>query len=253
VAGEARALLRQARETQGGITTTAQLDVLPEPIRRYLTYAQVAEHEPIRTVRLKQRGAMQLREGSGWRPMTAEQYFTTDPPAFLWYGTIHPFPLVSVSAQDTFSEGHGSMRVRAVHALPLGTTRGPEMDEGELLRYLGEVAWFPTAWLSPHIRWDAIDASRARATISLPEGAEASGVLHVDREGRFTQISAHRYRDEHGRLVLRPWTGRWNEYREVHGIRVPMRAEAVWELASREFSYFRGEVVDIEYNASEPF
>ena len=222
---QALELLARGQETGGGVIAEEHLAGLPEPVRRYLTYAQVVGKEPIRTVRLKQRGAMPLKEGSKWLPLTAEQYFTTNPPAFLWYGTLHPLPLVSISATDTYANGHGSLLIKALSFVPIGTARGPQMDQGELLRYLGETAWFPTALLSDYIGWEAIDGRRAKATISLP-GITASGVFHIDEQGRYSQFTAERYREEHKRQVLRPWTGRWDDYREIHGFRIPTKAEA---------------------------
>ena len=87
-------------------------------MRRYLHYARVVGKAPIRAVRLRQRGAMSMAEGSKWLPMTAEQYFTTNPPAFLLYGTLHPFPLLSVSATDLYANGHGTLRIKAMGLIP---------------------------------------------------------------------------------------------------------------------------------------
>jgi len=249
---EVLALLASGQEPGGGVITEARLAGLPEPVRRYLHYGQVVGKAPIRTVGLKQRGAMLMEKGAKWLPMAAEQYFTTNPPGFLWYGTLHPFPLVSLSARDRYADGHGSLWIQALSLIPLGTARGLEVDQGELLRYLGEMAWFPTALLSDAIQWEAIDAERARATISLAP-VTASGILHIDGQGRYTRFTAERYREEHKRLVPRPWTGRWEDYREIKGFRIPMRAEAAYTLESGEFSYFRGEVTDIGYNVPLPY
>jgi hypothetical protein len=64
--------------------------------------------------------------------------------------------------------GHGALRINALALIPIGASHSPEADQGELLRCLAEMAWFPTALLAHDIRWDAIDAGSARATISLP-------------------------------------------------------------------------------------
>jgi hypothetical protein len=252
IAREALELLARGQETGDGVITEARLAGLPEPVRRYLHYARVVGKAPIRTVRLKQRGAMVIGQGSKWLPMRAEQYFTANPPGFLWHGTLHPFPFVPVSATDTYRGGHGILRIKALSLIPLGTARGLEMDQGELLRYLGEMAWFPTAFLADCIRWEAIDTESAKVTISLPP-ITASGIMHVNAQGRYTRFTAVRYREEHKRLVPRPWTGRWADYREVNGFRIPMKAEAAYTLETGEFSYFRGKVMEIGYDHSEPY
>jgi hypothetical protein len=249
---EAHELLARGQEPGSAAITEGQVAGLPDPVRRYLHYAQVVGKPPIRTVRLRQRGAMSMAEESRWLPMTAEQYFTTNPPAFLWYGTLHPFPLVSVSATDLYADGHGTLHVKAMSLIPIGESHGPETDQGELLRYLAEMAWFPTAFLARYIRWDAIDAGSARATICLPP-VSVSGIFHIDEQGRCTHFTTERYRLEHKQQVLRPWTGRYDDYCETMGFRIPMQAEVAYTLEADEFSYFRGEVTEIGYDHSEPY
>jgi hypothetical protein len=55
------ALLQHDEQAQTGAITEAQVLGLPEPLQRYLRNAQVVGKEPIRTVRLKQRGFMRLQ------------------------------------------------------------------------------------------------------------------------------------------------------------------------------------------------
>ena len=243
------ALLQHGEQAQLGAITEAQLLGLPEPVQRYLRYVQVVGKAPIRTVRLTQQGFMRMQPGQKWLPMVAEQYFTTTPPAFLWHTTIHPFPLVSISATDRFSDGHGSMRIQLWSAIPMGNAREPEMDQGELQRYLLEMAWFPTAWLSDAIEWQAIDAHSVKATIHH-QGVTASGVLHVNEQGQLTRLTADRYREEHGHYRLDPWTAQSSEYEEVGGMRIPTRSEVTWHLASGDFTWFRFKITEIEYNQS---
>lgn len=245
----APASLQRASETEG-IITDAQLAGLPDPIQRYLRYARVIGKRPISAVHLAQRGAMRMKDGAAWLPMIATQQFTTQPPAFVWSGTLRLFAVLPVTATDTFADGRGTLAVKALSRIPVQTARGPEMDQGELLRYLGEMAWFPTALLSECIRWEPINAGSAKATISL-SGVTAFGVFHVDAHGQYTHFTADRVREAGKRRVgaPTPWIGRWDRYEERNGFRVPMRAEAAWSLQTGEFSYFRGEITAIAYNA----
>src|SRR5436190_3795923 len=117
---EAFALLQSGEQAVPALITDAHLTGLPEPVQRYLSYAGVVGKEPIRTVRLKQQGFMRQQPGQKWMPLVAEQHFTTNPPAFLWHCTIRPFPLVSISATDRFSGGHGNMLVKLWSCITLG-------------------------------------------------------------------------------------------------------------------------------------
>jgi len=244
------ALLQHAEQKQGpGLISAAQVLGLPEPVQRYLNYAQVVGKEPIRTVRLKQQGFIRQQPGQKWFPMVAEQYFTTTPPAFLWHATMRPFPLVWISATDRFSDGHGSMRIKPLSLITMANARGPEMDQGSALRYLAEMIWFPTVWLSDYIHWQVIDAHSVKAIFHEPR-ITVSAVLHVNEQGQPTHFTTDRFMEGHGRYRLTPWSGQSNEYREVDGMRIPTKIEVTWHLASGEFSYFRCKITEIEYNQS---
>ncbi len=241
------ALLQQSEQGQPMLITDTHLAGLPEPVQRYLRYAGVVGKESIRSVRLKQQGFMRERPGQKWMPLIAEQYFTTKPPAFLWHCIMRPFPLVWVSATDRFLKGHGSLRIKLLSAIPLGNERGPKMDQGELQRYLGEMAWFPTAWLSKAIEWQIIDAHTVKATIHQ-QSVTGSVVLHVNEQGQLTHVTADRYMGEHGQLT--PWSVQAEDYQEVWGMRIPTRVEVTWHLASGDFTWFRVKLTEIEYNQS---
>ena len=243
-------LLQHAEQKQGpDLITAAQVLGLPEPVKRYLDYAQVVGKESIRTVRLKQQGFFRQQPGQKWFPMVAEQYFMTTPPAYSWQATMRPFPIVWISATDRFSDGHGSMLIKPLSLITVANARGPEMDQGSALRFLAEMIWFPTAWLSDYIQWEAIDAHSAKAMYHEPR-ISVSAVLHVNEQGQPTQITTDRFMEEHGHYRLTPWSGQSNEYREVDGMRIPTRIEASWHLASGEFSYFRCKITEIEFNQS---
>jgi len=243
------ALLLHGEQAQPRLIAQAQVPGLPEPVQRYLRYAQVMGKEPIRTVRLKQEGVMRTQPGQKWLPFVAQQYFATTPPAFLWHATMRLFPFVWISATDRFSEGHGNLRIKLLSVIPMGNARGPEMDQSELQRYLAETIWFPTAWLSDTIEWQATNAYSVKA-IMHASGVTAPVVLHVNEQGLPTHVTADRYKEEHGHYLLAPWSGQCYEYQEVDGIRIPTRIEITWHLASGAFTWFRCKITEIEYNQS---
>jgi hypothetical protein len=44
--------------------------------------------------------------------------------------------------------------------------KGKEMDEASLMRYFNEMKWFPSSLVSDNVKWEAIDASSARSTLT---------------------------------------------------------------------------------------
>jgi hypothetical protein len=241
------ALLQQAEQEQSDLIREDQMRTLPAPIQRYLAYVQVVGKEPVRTVRLKQKGTMRQKPEQKWTPFTAEQYFTTDPPSFLWHGTMRPFPFFWMTGTDRFSEGHGIMRIKLLSLIPLPLASGPKMDQGELQRFLGEITWFPTAWFSDAIEWHVIDKQSVQATFH-ESGVSGPVVMHINEQGQVYLVTAQRYMGNQGQLT--PWSIQLGAYREASGIRIPTAFEVTWHLASGDFTWFRGRITEIEYNQS---
>jgi hypothetical protein len=245
---EALASMQGERAGVGPITD-AQVMGLPATMQRYLRYAGVVGKEPIRAVRLRQRGSMRQRPEQQWMPMEAEQSFSASPPAFVWRGKMRLAPFIWFSATDQLAEGHGVMSIKLLSVIPLGKARGPEMDQSTLVSHLGEIIWFPTAWLSDAITWEAIDASSVGATIH-DRGVSASAVLSVNEQGQPTFFRADRYMEAHGHYRLAPWSVLSNAYREVEGMCIPTHFEVTWHLPSGDFTWLRGDITEIEYNHS---
>lgn len=180
-------------------------------MQRYLRYAQVVGKEPIYTVRLKQRGMYRTQPDQKWLPFVAEQSFITNPPAFRWQMTSRLSPLVSLTVTVQFVKSHGDLRVQLWSRITLANAQGLEMDQGELQHFLAEMAWFPTAYLSNAIVWQAADAQSAQATLR-ESGVTASMTMHMDEQGQLTHLTMKRYREEQRRYCLDPWSGQFDDY-----------------------------------------
>jgi hypothetical protein len=87
-------------------------------------------------------------------PVVAEQTLTINPPGFVWKARFKVAGLPLMSARDAYQDGRGHMYGKMAGLFTLFDARGLEMiDQGTLLRYLGEMVWFPTAFLGENIRW----------------------------------------------------------------------------------------------------
>ena len=247
VSNEVEKLFEECKDVKPKVVAEEDIKGLPEPVQRYLKYSQIIGKEKVRTVRLKQKGFLRMGEGQKWMPFEAEQYHTTDSPAFIWHATVKPFPLLSIKARDMFYEGKGNMLIKLLSLINIADASGPEMDQGTLVRYLNEIMWFPTAYLNDYIQWESVDSDSAKATISV-NGLTASAVFYFNENGGLKNFIAERYWDEDGKQVLRTWSTPILEYKEVNGIRIPNKGGAIWHSSSGDFKYIEVEVTDIEYN-----
>lgn len=254
-----RRVAREARQMWAGSAEPLRIDPsrleeLPTPVRRYLAKAVGGRELAARTVRLRHGGTFRPKLDGIWLPIRGEQYFAADPPGFVWWGRIRMAPGLWVEARDRSVRGVGNMLVLAESTFTMADSAGPELDQGALLRLLGEMVWFPTAFLDArHVTWTLVDDRRAEATLRV-NGREAAGVFEFGDDGLPLAVSADRYRDlGGGKAVLTPWSGECGDYREVGGLLVPHQMTASWHLDGQRIPYVRFLVERLEYDATAPF
>jgi hypothetical protein len=250
VDGEIESLLAASRATDPAIVRDDDLAALPEPVQRWLQWAQVVDKEYPVTVRLKQEGRFRQSEGGSWMAFSAEEYFTTEPPAFVWKTRMQMFPFVSIVGRDRYAGGRGSIEMRLLGLVPVANAAGPAMDQGALLRYLNETMWFPAAALSPYVTWTELDASSAMATMSY-EGVTASATFVFDAEGKPVNMIAERQDLARGRLET--WSTPLLAYDAFQGVQVPSEGVGVWKYESGDFPYIELRITEIEYNQSAAY
>jgi len=244
---ESRALLSRAHSWSARVVEPRDLDGLPAPVRRWLEVSGAVGRARAATVRLQQRGEMRTGPDKPWMPAVAEQYFSVDPPGFVWRVNVRMMHVLPIAGRDRYADGHGSMLIKLGSLITVADGRGPEIDQGAMLRWLGEIVWFPSAALSDAISWEPIDARNARATMRH-RGVTASAVFTFDDRGRFASLTADRYMSGEGGPTLEKWVIPATGWRTVRGIEMPVRGNAVWKLAGGDFDYYRWEIVDVEIN-----
>lgn len=225
---------------------------LPAPARRYFETVLTEGQPHVKMVRLRQRGEFRLGGADApWRPLAATQHFTTQPPGFVWDATIGVLPLLPARVIDLYRCGEGLLRARLLGVVPVASAGpDPEMNEGELVRYLGEAVWFPTALLpDAGIEWEAIDDHSARATLEHGD-ATASLVFHFDDRDQVDRVTTERYRQEEDSYA--PWTGYFRNYEDRNGVRIPTEAEVEWNLPESDLSYWRATIEETEYRTTTP-
>lgn len=236
------ALLAATEPQDGRAVTADDFADVPAPVRRYFERVLDLGQPVIRRGTLSQRGEFRLDTASDvWYPLSAREWFTTQPPGFVWDATIDVAPLVPVRVVDAYQQGEGELDARVRSILPVANAGpSPAMNEGELVRYLAEAVWYPTALLpSAGVEWEAIDDRSARARLTDGD-VTASVVFHVDADDRIERVTAERYRQETDDYA--PWVGTFDAYTTHEGIEVPTAAEVAWQLPGGDEPYWRATV-----------
>lgn len=220
---------------------------LPAPVQRYFEYALEDGTPPVRGARLKQRGEFRLGGAdSAWHPLTATQYVSTTSPGFVWDARLVLRRILRIRVVDRYQNGEGRLAAKLFSLVPVSRAGpDPEMNEAELVRYLAEAVWYPTALLPSHgVEWTAVDDHAAEATIEDGD-VSASLVFRFDDRGRVERVETERYNRSADAYVL--WTGHFEEYERRDGRWVPTRGEVEWNFPDGDVPYARVTVTDVEY------
>jgi hypothetical protein len=220
---------------------------LPEPVQRYFKYTLQEGQHYISYIILKHNGTFRQNEGQGWMPINGQEYFTTDEPGFIWFAKIKPFPLFWISGKDKYIEGKGNLQIKLLSLFTVADTKGKETDEGELLRWLAEAPWFPTALLpSKYLSWEEINSNSAKAVVEY-DGLTVSAIFYFNEKGEMTQMVADRYRTMGNSYSKNKWVGYYANYIKKANMMIPQEIEALWRLNSGDFSYAKFRITDIEF------
>ena len=253
---------------------------LPDIVRKYMESALFlhVHHDAIdydddrlipfaRSLRIDQEGEFLLKRR--WIPFRATQEFSARPThaGFVWDAvmktkTFVPNVTIPVHVRDAYVNGVGIMKAQLPGGIPIVNMKDtPELNEGELMRWVAEAPLFPLALLPPTDRERGKDDKEATMT----ERGATLEFVHRDNSVRvhfrfdpsthmIASIHAERPRIvDGGRYEMMHWEGRFAEY-EIHGgIVVPTRMEVGWqteENAPLEM-YFRGKNFNFIYLMSD--
>ncbi len=232
-----------------------ELEGLPAPVRRYFHAALRPGQFLVESARLATEGEFLMdAEKHRWARFTADQFFVARPAGFDWDARIRMAPFLNVFVRDAYRAGAGLLRAEALGLVTVASQEpSPDLALGELLRWLAEACWCPTALLpSQGVRWEAIDEDRARATLT-DRGTTASLEFRFSRVGLVTSVfTPGRPRTVGAANVPTPWEGTWTAWSARNGMHVPSAGEAAWLLPEGRLPYWRGRVKSIVYSFAGP-
>ena len=230
-----------------------EIEGLPPVVQRYFR-AAIPDGAPIVTaVTVEHTGTFNMGETvDNWKPFTSRQRVVTRRAGFVWDGHMNMLPGLGVRVHDAYVAGEGVLHPTVLGLFTLMELRGTQVvAEGEFMRFFAEAAWYPTALLpSQGVRWEAVDERSARATMTDGE-LSLTLTFTFDAQGLIELVRADaRGRTEGGKIVMRPWEGRWSDHQLREGLRVPLSGEVAWLLPPEEGGrkpYWRGTIRSLIY------
>ncbi|NJK75680.1 MAG: hypothetical protein HC942_18775 [Microcoleus sp. SU_5_6] len=224
---------------------------LPAPVQQYFRATLEGGQPLISTVRIAHQGTFNMSEtDEKWSPFTSTQLVISQRPGFDWDAQIAMMPGINIFVRDACIAGEGILKASVLGLATVADVGGtPEAARGELMRFLAEATWYPTKLLpSQGVKWEAIDNSRAKAT--LKDGNIAVALdFSFDETGAIATVRTDaRPRTVNGKMVLAPWHGRFWDWEMQDGMRIPKAGEVAWEMPDGSLKpYWRGRITNISY------
>jgi hypothetical protein len=227
---------------------------LPAPVQKYFQTVLKDGQPIVSAVHLELSGTINMSAtGEKWKRFTSTQQFIAQRPGFDWEARIEMIPGLRARVHDAYIAGEGILHATLFGLVSLANLRGtPEIAQGELIRFLAEAAWYPTALLpSQGVQWKAVDDFSAKAT--LKDGETAVTLLfRFDENGLIQSARAEaRGRTVAGVAIPTPWEGRWSNYQLRDGMCIPTEGEVAWLLPEGPKPYFRGRITGLGYEFAQ--
>lgn len=257
-AGATRALLARLEATRLPATAASydarELEGLPAPVQRYFRAVLKDGQRVITAATVEHTGTFNLSQtGEQWKPFISQQRVVTRSPGFVWNGHVTAMPGVAVHVHDAYIAGVGILKPSVLGLYALADVEGSgDIALGELMRYFVEAAWYPTALLpSQGVQWEAVDEHSAKATFT-DRSLSVTMLLTFDDAGLIRSARFEARGMMVGKTIVQmPWEGRWSNYQERGGMRVPLTGEVAWLTPQGRKPYWRGTVASLAYEFAE--
>lgn len=118
-----------------------------------------------------------------------------------------------------------------------------------LISWLAEsVAINPSSLLSPYVKYDIVDDTHVKATVSY-NGVEGSGIFTFNEAGVITKFESHERQVEeiNGVKTFVGWRCDYDNYEKRNGIMVPSVVRSVKVFPDKEVVYFESDNYKINY------
>ncbi|NUN09937.1 MAG: hypothetical protein HUU54_12270 [Ignavibacteriaceae bacterium] len=231
------------------VITEESIGSLPPVIQRWIIKSNAVGKEIAYSILLTQSGKMKPDTAGEWIPFIAKQYFTVQQPAFIWAVDVDMMPGFFLAGRDYFKDGRGHMLIKALALAPVADSKGPEVDQGTMLRYMGEMVWFPSAALASYIRWEEVDSVTAIGYMDIG-GMDVKGKYTFSPDGDFIRLEAERYYYRDTGSTLETWIveAKPDGYKVFEGIRIPAVNEVTWRFKDGDYKWLKLEITGLSIN-----
>ncbi|RPI00301.1 MAG: hypothetical protein EHM72_09630 [Calditrichaeota bacterium] len=237
--------LQRSQSAATEIITEADIQSLPEAVRRYLIYAGVIGKPRVANMRVLLAGEMRDK-GKDYFPFTSEQYNFCDEPTRLFFMKGKMFGM-TVPGYHRYKDKSAMMDVRLFGMLSVIKLTGDVAYVADTVTLFNDMCLFaPATLIDPRIKWQIIDEQSVHATFTN-NGISITAVLYFNAEGQLVNFVSED-RMAVADMKKYTWSTPISRYQILNGYNLPAFGEAIWHYPDGDFTYGKIEIKDVEYN-----
>lgn len=224
--------------------TEKDLEVLPEPVKRYLLYSNVLNKPKVHNVKVVFEGEMHDKERHF--TFTSEQYNFFDEPTRLFFMKGKMFG-ITVPGYHRYSYANATMDIRLFGLFSVAKHSGPIMNKTETVTLFNDMCLMaPATLIDKKIKWELLDSNSVRAFFTN-RGITISAVLCFNDLGQLINFKSND-RTAIAEMKQYPFSTPVYKYKNLNGINVMSRGDAVWHYPEGDFTYGKFTLKSIRYN-----
>ena len=240
--------LRRTNVLSASLLTNEDISPLPEPVKRYLVYTGALNKPKVKNMRIVFEGQMR-EKGKDYFPFVSEQYNFFDEPTRLFFMKAKMKGII-VPGYHRYTNATANMDIRLFGLFPVVKESGSVMNKTETVTLFNDMCLLaPATLIDQRIKWETIDSTTVKA-IFTNQGITITAILFFNNEGKLINFVSND-RTAISDMKEHPFFTPVSAYKNINGINVMSKGEAVYEYEDGKFTYGIFNLKSIEYNLSE--
>jgi len=249
---DVRADIEQTTTFHKSILTEADIENLPEPVKKYISNSGAIGKPKVNNFRLAFTGKIRKDEKSEWMPITAVQYsfIGDDSRCFFLKAKMKGLPAVGYHC---YRNGEAKMDIRLFSLIKVQYQAGKEMNISETVTFFNDMCCMaPATLIDNRIKWIETNGNIVRASFTNHNITIFASLFFNDKGELTNFVSSDRYAyDAKEGMIKLPWSTPLKNYREINGINRFTTAEAIYKYPEKDFCYAIFHLTDVDYNFKE--
>jgi len=241
--------LAVAASIPDSILTEADMQHLPEPVRKYLRYSGAVGKPKVNNFKVEFVGQIRKNEQSEWMPFTSEQYNFMEPATRLFFmkATMKHLP---VAGFHRFNNGNADMDIRLLSLFKVQYQSGKEMAISETVTFFNDMCCMaPATLIDKRVQWQEAEGNKVKASFTN-NGITISAQLFFNDQGALVNfVSEDRYAvsDDNSFKQL-PWSTPLKDNKVINGHNLAGYAETIYAYPEGDLCYGTFRLSNVEYN-----